>query len=120
MDKLLTFAYNELKKTGYKVYDKVPPKGADYPMIQYNINQSFRNKDPLLYTLTVDVWDRSNSTQKVELLTNEIDENLEGKNYTDEHIQVRVLRQSRLRIDDPDLELKRRQLNYQLRVFYKE
>ena len=119
MDKLLTFAYNNLKKHGYKVYDNRPMDNVDVPFIEYGIDIPLRNTNPLLATLTVDVWDRRNSTTTVELLTNDIDEGLENLSYSDEYIQVKVKRQGRYKVDDEDPEVKRRQLIYQLRVFYK-
>ena len=119
MDKLLTFAYNNLKEHGYKVYDNRPMSNVEVPFIEYGIDIPLRNTNPLLATLTIDVWDRRNSTATVELLTNDIDEGLENLSYSDEYIQVKVKRQGRYKVDDEDVEVKRRQLIYQLRVFYK-
>lgn len=117
MQNLLTFAYQTLKKTGYKVFGKKPPLETNYPFIEYEVNQSMRAVSPNIYMLTVTVWDRSNSTQRVETVTDEADAVLEGVSYQDECVQVKVKRQSRMTIPDEDKEIQRRELIYELRVF---
>lgn len=119
MEKLLTFVYSHLSSLGYSIYDKKPPEGTEYPFIEYGINETFRNVNPKLYTLTIDVWDRGNSTYQVETIASQIDLVLEDLSYSNTDTQVKVKRQSRLKLEDTDATLKRRQLNYQLRVFYK-
>lgn len=117
MKKLLTFVYNQLNDLGYGVYDKMPPPKTQYPFIYYSVDEPYRNINPTLYTLTIDVWDRNQGTYRVEDVADKIDNKLEKKSYSDECISATVTRQSRNKIEDTDAEIKRRRLTYQLRVF---
>ena len=120
MKSILSFIYTQLNSFGYKVFDKRPPANTAYPFIEYGVNEPFRNVHPIFYTLTIDVWDRDQSSFRVETLASDIDDLLENMAYSDSDIQVKVKRQTRLKLDDSDIEIKRRQLIYQLRVFFKE
>lgn len=120
MDKLLSFAYDNLKTHGYKVYRTRPMESVAYPFIQFDVGIVLRNVNPLLATLTIDIWDRNFSDENIEELANDVDDGLENLSYGDESIQVKVKRQSRQKVEDIDIGIQRRQLTYQLRVFYKE
>lgn len=120
MKNVKKFIYNELTKLGYKVYDSRPPANVPYPFIEYSADIPFRNINPLLYVLTINIWDRAETSVTVETVADDIDNLIENLSYIDEHIQVKVKSQARQQIDDPDIEIKRRLLTYQLRVFKKE
>lgn len=117
MIELLKFVYGQLSVLGHGVYDDLPPAGTKYPFIQYTVYEPYRNNNPELYTLTVDIWDRNNGTFRVETVTSEVDAILENLYYNNECISATVKRQSRQPVGDPDQEIKRRQLNYQIRLF---
>ena len=120
MDKLLTFVYNKLKETGLEVYDKSPPARTPYPFLKYEVAIPYRHVNPLIAELTVDIWDNSTGSYNIEMLANTVDFTFENLSYQDEFIQVKAKRQFRSKLEEPEQELKRRQLKYQLRTFYKE
>lgn len=117
MKNLLSFVYEELRILGVSVYNKQPPTKAEYPFIKYQINQSYRETYPSVYSLTIDVWDRNDSTYRVENLTDKVDSLMENLTLIDECMSITSKRQTRLNVSDPDAEIKRRRLEYQLRVF---
>lgn len=117
MIKLFTFVYGQLNDLGYGVFDKLPPAKTPYPFIQYRVDEPYRNNNPKLFTLTIDVWDRNNSSFRAETVASEIDDVLEELVYKDDCLSANVKRQSRLQVSDPDDGIKRRQLTYQIRVF---
>ena len=117
MIKLFEFVYSQLDNFGSDVFDKTPPPKTPYPFIQYRVDEPYRNSNPNLYMLTVDIWDRNDSTYRLENLAKEVDDALEELLYTDECLSAKFKRQSRLRVEDIDDGIKRRQLTYQIRVF---
>lgn len=117
MEELLKTIYGKLKVLGYNVYNELPAAEVPYPFIEYKVNEVYRNVNPKIYTLTIDVWDRNDSVQRVEVLTSQVDAIMEEVVHLDTCLSIKVRRQSRLNVADQDARIKRRQLEYQLRVF---
>lgn len=119
MNKLLELILQTLKSKHQRVYHEVAPSDAVYPYIVFNISDGFKShRDDL--TLIIDIWDRGTSSIAIEDLTDSIDKLLDEANIHNEFVLTTFYRQTRMKVEDPDLKLKRRQLRFQIQTYFKE
>ena len=112
MNKLLKLILDTLKSKHPRVYHENAPKNAEYPYIVFNINDGLKShRDDLI--LTIDIWDRNDSSMVIEDLADTIDKLLDEANLP------KFYRQQRLKVEDPDKTLKRRQLRFNVQTYFK-
>ena len=100
------------------MYHENAPKNAEYPYIVFNINDGLKShRDDLI--LTIDIWDRNNSSMVIEDLADTIDRLLDEANLPNEFVLPTFYRQQRLKVEDPDKTLKRRQLRFNVQTYFK-
>ena len=118
MNKLLKLILDTLKSKHPRVYHENAPKNAEYPYIVFNINDGLKShRDDLI--LTIDIWDRNNSSMVIEDLADTIDKLLDEANLPNEFVLPTFYRQQRLKVEDPDKTLKRRQLRFNVQTYFK-
>lgn len=117
MNKLLKLIRDTLKGLHPNVYHENAPKDSKYPYIVFNVDDGFKtHRDD--YILIVDIWDRNESSMDIEELTDKIDQYLHGKNLPNEYVLPTFFREQRLKIEDPDKTLKRRQLRFDIQTYF--
>lgn len=119
MNKLLELIIQTLRTKHERVYHESAPDNAIYPYIIFNVSDGFKShRDDL--TLIIDIWDRSSSSFEIENLTDSIDNLLDEANIYNEFVLTTFYRQTRMKVEDPDIKLKRRQLRFNIQTYFKE
>ncbi len=120
MNSLLKIVKNHLKTKHDRVYHEEAPNNAKYPYIVFEITQGLKNsmRDDLI--LMVDIWDRNKDTMPIEDLTDTIDKLFHEANLPSENVLPTFYRETRLKVDDPDKTLKRRQLRFAIHTYFRE
>lgn len=119
MNKLLELILQTLKSKHDRVYHEVAPDITEYPYIVFNVSDGFKShRDDL--TLIIDIWDRNSSSFEIEDLTDTIDSLLDEANIYNEFVLTTFYRQTRMKVEDPDIKLKRRQLRFNIQTYFKE
>ena len=118
MNKLLKLIRESLRTQHDRVYHENAPEDAKYPYIVFNIFDGIKtHRDDLI--LTIDIWDRNDSSMEIEDLTDKIDDFLHEKNLPNEFVLPTFYREQRLKVEDPDKKLKRRQLRFSIQTYFK-
>lgn len=119
MNKLLELILKTLKTKHGRVYHENAPQNAEYPYIVFNINDGLKShRDDLI--LIIDIWDRNDSSMRIEDLTDMIDTLLDEANLPNEFVLPTFYRQQRLKVEDEDKTLKRRQLRFNVQAYFKK
>lgn len=106
---------NSIVKSYYRKADKdkiYPHSVFDFE----NIDLGDINRDDLI--LIIDLWDYGNDTSNIEEIADQIEEMFNAANLPDEKVLPTFYRISRKPIDDPDKNLIRRQLKFQIQNYY--
>src|SRR5690606_23896298 len=118
---LQRFIVEQLTAIHPRVYLEWAPQGATYPLVVYQLPTSDevieRRED---FILEVDVWDQpeDGSTIASQNLSDRIDQAFNRLSYTDAGgWSSRFYRVNRLMIPDPDPNIRRRQLRYEIRTY---
>ena len=119
MNKLLLIIKAYLETKHERVYHEHAPSDAVFPYLVYEVTEGFKNgcRDDL--TLIIDIWDRNQSSMEIEELTDTIDRLFDNANLPTDYVLPTFYRESRLKIEDPDKTLKRRQLRFSVQTYFK-
>ena len=108
-----------LKEVNKSVFYENASDKAKYPYIVYNLDNintvNYPRNDIIL---TIDVWDRSNSTVTVETLTDNIEDVLNMLNKPSKNLFPTFYLEDRMSIDDEDPLIRRRQLKFKIESYY--
>lgn len=108
-----------LKDVNKSVFYENANDKAKYPYIVYNLDNintvNYPRNDIIL---TIDVWDRSNSTVTVETLTDNIEDVLNMLNKPSKNLFPTFYLEDRMSIDDEDPLIRRRQLKFKIESYY--
>ncbi|NGT54732.1 hypothetical protein G6Y98_02575 [Clostridium perfringens] len=108
-----------LKDVNKSVFYENANDKAKYPYIVYNLDNintvNYPRNDIIL---TIDVWDRSNSTVTVETLTDNIEDVLNMLNKPSKNLFPTFYLEDRMSIDDEDPLIRRRQLKFNIENYY--
>ena len=108
-----------LKEVNKSVFYENASDKAEYPYIVYNLDNintvNYPRNDIIL---TIDVWDRSNSTVTVETLTDNIEDVLNMSNKPSKNLFPTFYLEGRMSIDDEDPLIRRRQLKFKIENYY--
>ncbi|MCX0373038.1 hypothetical protein LI058_06120 [Clostridium perfringens] len=108
-----------LKEVNKSVFYENANDKAKYPYIVYNLDNintvNYPRNDIIL---TIDVWDRSNSTVTVETLTDNIEDVLNMLNKPSKNLFPTFYLEDRMSIDDEDPLIRRRQLKFKIESYY--
>ena len=108
-----------LKEVNKSVFYENASDKAEYPYIVYNLDNintvNYPRNDIIL---TIDVWDRSNSTVTVETLTDNIEDVLNMLNKPSKNLFPTFYLEDRMSIDDEDPLIRRRQLKFKIENYY--
>ena len=108
-----------LKEVNKSVFYENANDKAKYPCIVYNLDKintvNYPRNDIIL---TIDVWDRSNSTVTVETLTDNIEDVLNMLNKPSKNLFPTFYLEDRMSIDDEDPLIRRRQLKFKIENYY--
>lgn len=108
----------ELRKLHGRVYHEEAPQDAELPYITYNFPTSNENYQREDFILEIDVWGKAPYTVPLETLVNSIDSALHrSQYYAAGVVQASTYRINRLAIPDPDQDIRRRQLRYQVHTY---
>ena len=108
-----------LKNYSDAVYYEDAPNKAEYPYLVYNLEDGYRSYREE-YILTLDFWDRNQSSSNIENLVDAYDKHLENKLIVTELFSIRLNRLQRLKIEDEDKGLKRRQLKFEVQIYQRK
>lgn len=117
MEEIITATYNKLKDAEVRVVDQRPPVGTAYPFIHYTINEPSVNVNPSLFTLIVDIWTESKSYLQVEQLATVVNKEFADDVVLSKSLMAKIKKTSELRISDENVDIKRKRIVYQMRVF---
>lgn len=111
LQSLLSGVHNEIH------YEEAPDN-TDYPYVVYNLPDSTDGSSLEQLVLEVDIWDTpiNNNTVPLETLTGEIDNALHRFKFKTTGVFFSVYRENRRNVTDPNPHIKRRQLEYQIRL----
>lgn len=108
-----------LKEVNKSVFYENASDKAKYPYIVYNLDNintvNYPRNDIIL---TIDVWDRSNSTVTVETLADKIEDVLNMLNKPSKNLFPTFYLEDRMSIDDEDPLIRRRQLKFKIENYY--
>ena len=108
-----------LKEVNKSVFYENASDKAKYPYIVYNLDNintvNYPRNDIIL---TIDVWDRSNSTVTVETLADKIEDVLNMLNKPSKNLFPTFYLEDRMSIDDEDPLIRRRQLKFKIESYY--
>lgn len=119
MNEILNVIFGMLKNYSETVYYEDAPSKAEYPYIVYNLEDGYRSYREE-YILTLDFWDRNQSSSNIENLVDIYDKYLENKLIVTKLFSIRFNRMQRLKVEDEDKGLKRRQLRFGVQVYQKK
>ena len=116
MINIKTSIYQRVNEVADRVYDSRTPTNVNYPYVNIvypsvgEADESTRED----IVVELDIWDNKTDTTALEILTKNIDAQL--NRYHDRNNYFRVLRLNpyRFELDDPDENIRRRQLRYQI------
>ena len=119
---LLKYVTSKLKSIGINPYTDYIPTEKTYPYVQFQFPNVSPNGFGELNLLQIDVWDKNISTVQVETIADSIDKIFNRLNDTTTDFCIQVYRNNpyRLNIPDPDMEIRRRQLRYVIKIYRKE
>ncbi len=119
MNEILQVIFRVLKNYSDTVYYEDAPSKVGYPYIVYNLEDGYRSHREE-YILTLDFWDRNQSSSDIESLVDIYDKHLENKLIVTEFFSIRLSRMQRLKIEDEDKGLKRRQLRFEVQIYQRK
>ncbi len=122
MIELQKYVVGVLKSVHSRVYQEEAPQEAVYPFVVYRLPTSTETEERREdFILEVDVWDNppDGSTVTLQQLADEIDRALHRTVYLDPGGKwiTMIYRINRMMVPDPDPEIRRRQLRYDLRTY---
>ena len=95
------------------------PSNQEYPYIVYRLTglEEMDESNRRDFLLQVDIYDKSQDAMEIEILADTVDEMLNRKKHLEEGLAVRVYRNSRNMITEDGLDIKRRQLRYEVQAY---
>lgn len=114
--KLRSFLENLLSSLDSNVFYEDASKDAKYPYLVYNLEDSFDDGSIESFPLIIDGWDNNNDTTNLENLMSKVDNSLHRLTGGDEELFFIFYRSSRRTVRDPDKRLKRRQIEFEVKV----
>lgn len=123
MQDLYKYVIDKIKAaTGLKPYTDYVPSDKVFPYIQLQFPNSTPNGYGELILMQLDVWDKSHSKSAVEDIADSVDKIFNRLNETTADFSLQIYRNTpyRLNIQDPDMEIRRRQLRYIIKIYRKE
>lgn len=115
MRHLKTQLTTQLKNVYPKVYYENAPDDAVFPYVVYSLGSSYNNRANCIYTLDLDVWDKSTSSKKVDDITKDLIKKLDLTGYIDEEIQYSLYFDRTVDTGSEDKTLKRKTVIFELR-----
>lgn len=128
MIKLLQLIFSKLISIHSRVYqERVPRKDENtnkaplFPYIVFNLKNLDNSDSRDDNVLEIDIWDNKPlDTTELETLADSIEAYFkENKYHTNNFLQASFYKISRQPIPDPDENIRRRQLRYQVKVYFK-
>jgi hypothetical protein len=112
----------KLKSLNVQLFTDYIPSEKVFPYIQLQFPNNIPNGYGELIPMQIDIWDKNVSTIQVETISDNIDKIFNRLNETTADFCIQVYRNNpyRLNIPDPDMEIRRRQLRYVIKIYRKE
>jgi hypothetical protein len=108
-----------LRDCGIQVYNEYIPQDKPFPYIKFHCPSigevESQRQDILLY---IDIWDKNTDIVNIENICNEVDSRLNKTNSINDTAHISIYRDNlwKLNIPDVDLEIRRRQLRYIVKI----
>lgn len=90
-----------------------------FPYIVYEIDY-IKNENLYNYSLTINIWDKSNKTKEVEKLADDLEQLLDKEYFTDNIQSLTIDLNSRNNLEDEDKSLKHIVLLFDLQYYYQK
>lgn len=120
---LYKYAIEKIKGvTGQEPNTDYIPTDKTYPYTQLQFSNNIPNGFGELIPMQIDIWDKSHSKATVETIADSIDKIFNRLNETNENFCIQIYRNNpyRLNLPDQDMEIRRRQLRYVIKIYRKE
>ena len=116
-----TKLYEILSNIHPRVWYEVAPDNSEFPYLTHVFeNSDYDGANTELFTLFVDGWDDNVDTTTLENLMDSVNNILEKSiNVINDDLSFRVVLDRRLNITDPDVRIRRRRYEYQIRAMRK-
>lgn len=112
--------YNALITIHPRVYLERAPQGAVTPYVTWKIPNMTPNQWRDDHILEISVWDKSTKTAAIETLTDSLNATMDRLTINTGAFDAHMHLINRLVIPDPDPDIKRRELRYQILLKRKE
>ncbi|WP_424765695.1 hypothetical protein [Paenibacillus sp. sgz302251] len=121
MINLLQYIFDTLKAIHPKVFLETVPNGSVFPYITYSLPTSGGSEYREDFILEIDIWDNKPlDTTELETITNNIDKAMNRTYEINDEFQCSIYRINRLMLPDQDVNIRRRQLRYQVKYYNKQ
>lgn len=117
METILTSIYSRLKELNINVYDSRPAEFSEFPFIIYSLDETSVNSNPQTLSLVVDLWAKGEDYSNLETLCSKLNAIMTKEVKDVEVLNYRVIKQNENRIPDENLEIKRKRIAFEVRVF---
>jgi len=120
--KLITTQLKVLNIPSYAdLYPKALADSKVYPYIIYNFPNTITANFADLNLMEIDIWDNKTSMVEIETISTSIDDIFKSLLYNNTEIFVKTYRNVpyRLKLDEEDTGIQRRQLRYVVKAYYK-
>jgi len=115
------FVDTELRKIHDRIFHEEATQGAEFPYAVYNFPNSTQTARPREdFILEIDVWHYSEDRNflPLETLTDNIDSHMQRlHHYEAGKLQASIYRINRLSLPEPEPNIRRRQLRYQVNTY---
>lgn len=115
------YVTDKLKTLGTQLYTDYIPTEKTYPYVQFKFPNTSPNGFGELNLLQIDIWDKSTSNVQVETIADSIDKLFNRHNETTNDYCIQAYRNTpyRLNIPDSDMNIRRRELRYIIKIYRK-
>lgn len=121
MINLLTNLFSKLTAIHPRTYLETAPPKSQFPYVVFSLPTSDESDYREDFILEIDIWDNKPlDTTMVETLTDNIDKALNRSFVNTTDFQYSAYRMNRLMLPDPDENIRRRQLRYQIKYYDKQ
>lgn len=113
---LRIFLNNKLSNIHSRNYYETAPDDTVYPFLVYNLEESFDDGSIETFNLVMDAWDNKTDTTEIVQLISDVDNSLHRLRGSADGLFFIFYRNNRRTITDNDSRLRRRQLEFEIKV----
>lgn len=120
MNDFINILHGELKKIHKEMYYEIAKITADMPYMVYTVNDDKEPWGRKNIMLTIDIYGTSAHLSKIDELITELENNLHRKRLSSAEFGAAISYLSSQKIPDPDPNIKRKEVRFILRTYFKQ